>query len=107
MSYIHQRLAMYIYEKKADRFFNFYLPDSMDILLCESSSPARMVILPLGTYKTILEKILIKSKKALKNQGFSQGIFFVTLLWSTREDSNLQSIESESIALAIMLRADM
>ena len=88
MSYIHQRLAMYIYEKKADRFFNFYLPDSMDILLCESSSPARMVILPLGIYKTILEKILIKSKKALKNQGFSQGIFFVTLLWLPLSGSN-------------------
>ena len=47
-----------------------------------------MVNLPLGIYKTILEKILIKSKKALKNQGFSQGIFFVTLLWLPKLDSN-------------------
>jgi len=32
-----------------------------------------MVILPLGIYKTILKKFFIKSKKALKNQGFLSG----------------------------------
>lgn len=53
-----------------------------------SSSPTGMVILPLGIYKTILKKFFIKSKKALKNQGFLQGIFFVTLLWLPQLDSN-------------------
>ncbi len=87
MSYIHQRLAMYI-QKMADGFFDFYLPDFIDIQLCEGSNPTGMDYLLFGIYKTILEKILIKSKKALKNQGFSPGIFFVTLFWLPKLDSN-------------------
>ena len=89
MSYIHQRLAMYI-QKMADGFFDFYLPDFIDIQLCEGSNPTGMEYLLFGIYKTILEKILIKSKKALKNQGFSPGIFFVTLFWLRGQDSNLR-----------------
>ena len=89
MSYIHQRLAMYI-QKMADGFFDFYLPDFIDIQLCEGSNPTGMDYLLFGIYKTILEKILIKSKKALKNQGFSPGIFFGTLFWLRGQDSNLR-----------------
>ena len=48
-----------------------------------------MGFLPFGIYKTIFQNFFIKSEKALKNQGFFEGIFFVTLLWWTIQDSNL------------------
>lgn len=74
--------------KKADRFFDFYLPGFIDILLHGGSSPVWMGFLPFGIYKTIFWNFSMKSKKALENQGFFMGIFFVTLLWLPQLDSN-------------------
>jgi hypothetical protein len=50
--------------KKADRFFDFYLPDFIDIKLFESSNPTEMDYLLFGIYKLILEKFFkFKEKK--------------------------------------------
>ena len=83
-----QTIGYVIHMKKAIDFLYYYLPNFIDILLFGSSNPTGMIILLLGIYKLILKIFLIKSKKALKNQGFSQGIFFVTLLWLPKLDSN-------------------
>ena len=49
-----------------------------------------MGFLPFGIYKTIFQNFFIKNEKALKNQGFFEGIFFVTLLWLRGQDLNLR-----------------
>ena len=94
-----QTIGYIIHMKKAIDFLCFYLPNFIDILLFGSSNPTGMIILPLGIYKLILKIFLIKSKKALKNQGFSPGIFFVTLLWWERVDSNHRSRRQQIYSL--------
>ena len=50
--------------KKADRFFDFYLSDFIDIQLFASSNPTGMDYLLFGIYRLILKKFFkFKEKK--------------------------------------------
>ena len=75
--------------KKADSFFNFYLPDFIDIQLYESSNPTGMDYLLFGIYIIILKKFFIKSKKALKNQGSRKDTFKSNRLRGTQTANSL------------------
>ncbi len=69
-------------------------------------------------FRITVEPVIVKKyMKTLANRSFykkkldtNQDTHCIKIgvqLWSTRQDSNLQSFESESNALAIVLRADL
>lgn len=81
MNELHSSTIGYVYiRKKADRFFNFYLPDFIDIQLYESSTLLAKGKQPFYIYGFELLKTALQTAKNLGNtEVFTGYIFFVSI----------------------------